>query len=62
MASLGFFLSLPLCGTADLDSRILQVHRSSTGTGLSARAALLHLKGQLNCDEDITAESIVGTR
>jgi trans-L-3-hydroxyproline dehydratase len=38
-----------------------EVDRSSTGTGVSARAALLHARGELALDQAITIESIVGS-
>lgn len=38
-----------------------EVDRSATGSGVSARAALLHAEGQLQPGEQITIESIVGT-
>ncbi len=38
-----------------------EVDRSSTGSGVSARAALHHAKGELNQNENITIESILGT-
>jgi trans-L-3-hydroxyproline dehydratase len=38
-----------------------EVDRSATGSGISARAALLHAKGQLPLQKTITIESIIGT-
>jgi trans-L-3-hydroxyproline dehydratase len=38
-----------------------EVDRSPTGTGVSARAALHHAKGELRLNERITIESIVGS-
>ncbi len=38
-----------------------EVDRSSTGSGVSARAALHHAKGELTVGEAITIESILGT-
>lgn len=38
-----------------------EVDRSSTGSGVSARAALHHAKGELQKGESITIESILGT-
>jgi proline racemase len=38
-----------------------EVDRSSTGTGVSARAALHHAKGELNLNDKITIESIIGS-
>jgi proline racemase len=38
-----------------------QIDRSATGTGVSARAALLHARGELREGESITIESIVGS-
>lgn len=38
-----------------------EVDRSATGSGVSARAALLHTKGKMNLNERITIESILGT-
>jgi trans-L-3-hydroxyproline dehydratase len=38
-----------------------EVDRSATGTGVSARAALHHAKGELNINERITIESIIGS-
>jgi trans-L-3-hydroxyproline dehydratase len=38
-----------------------EVDRSATGTGVSARAALHHAKGELNLNDKITIESIIGS-
>ena len=38
-----------------------QVDRSPTGTGVSARAAIMHAKGDLKIGESITIESIIGS-
>ena len=38
-----------------------EVDRSPTGTGVSARAALHHWKGELGAGETFTVESILGT-
>jgi trans-L-3-hydroxyproline dehydratase len=38
-----------------------EVDRSATGSGVSARAALHHAKGELPLDETITIESILGS-
>jgi trans-L-3-hydroxyproline dehydratase len=38
-----------------------EVDRSATGTGVSARAALHHARGELRLGEKITIESIVGS-
>lgn len=38
-----------------------EVDRSATGTGVSARSALLHATGQLKTNERITIESILGS-
>jgi trans-L-3-hydroxyproline dehydratase len=38
-----------------------EVDRSPTGTGVSARAALHHAKGELSLNEPITIESILGS-
>ena len=38
-----------------------EVDRSATGSGVSARAALHHAKGDLAVNEKITIESILGT-
>ncbi len=38
-----------------------EVDRSPTGTGVSARAAIHHLKGDISIGESITIESILGT-
>ena len=38
-----------------------EVDRSATGSGVSARAALHHAKGELGIDEKITIESILGS-
>ncbi len=38
-----------------------EVDRSATGSGVSARAALHHAKGELSIGEKITIESILGT-
>lgn len=39
-----------------------EVDRSPTGTGVSARLALLHARGQIAVGETITIESIIGSR
>lgn len=38
-----------------------EVDRSPTGTGVSGRLALLHARGELQADERITIESIIGS-
>lgn len=38
-----------------------ELDRSATGSGVSARAALLHARGDLSIGEEITIESILGT-
>ncbi|HKS57562.1 MAG TPA: proline racemase family protein [Steroidobacteraceae bacterium] len=38
-----------------------EVDRSPTGSGVSARAAIHHAKGELAADEEITIESILGS-
>lgn len=38
-----------------------EIDRSATGTGVSARAALLHARGELRKGEKITIESILGS-
>jgi proline racemase len=38
-----------------------ELDRSATGSGVSARAALLHARGELRLGEKITIESILGT-
>ncbi len=38
-----------------------EVDRSPTGTGVSGRLAIHHAKGELQADETITIESIIGT-
>jgi trans-L-3-hydroxyproline dehydratase len=38
-----------------------EVDRSATGSGVSARAALLHAKGELQENQRVTIESILGT-
>lgn len=38
-----------------------EIDRSATGTGVSARAALLHARGELRHGEKITIESILGS-
>jgi trans-L-3-hydroxyproline dehydratase len=38
-----------------------EVDRSATGSGVSARAALLYAKGELGLNEKITIESIIGS-
>ena len=38
-----------------------QVDRSPTGTGVSARAAIHHARGDLNIGENIIIESIIGS-
>ncbi len=39
-----------------------EVDRSPTGTGVSARLAILHRRGRLDREEEIVIESIIGTR
>jgi len=39
-----------------------EVDRSPTGTGVSARAAIHHARGELALNEPITIESVIGTR
>jgi proline racemase len=39
-----------------------RLDRSPTGTGLSARLAVLHARGQLKAGENFTHESIIGSR
>jgi trans-L-3-hydroxyproline dehydratase len=39
-----------------------EVDRSPTGTGVSARLALHHLRGELGLGEPLTIESVIGTR
>jgi proline racemase len=39
-----------------------EVDRSPTGTGVSARLAILHARGEIDVDEEIVIESIVGSR
>ena len=39
-----------------------EVDRSPTGTGVSGRAALLYLRGEIGLDEPIVIESIIGSR
>jgi trans-L-3-hydroxyproline dehydratase len=39
-----------------------EVDRSPTGTGVSARLAIHHARGELQADETITIESIIGSR
>jgi trans-L-3-hydroxyproline dehydratase len=38
-----------------------EVDRSPTGTGVSARAALLHARGEIALDEPFVVESLIGT-
>jgi trans-L-3-hydroxyproline dehydratase len=38
-----------------------EVDRSPTGTGVSGRLALLHARGEVGLNEEITVESIVGS-
>jgi proline racemase len=55
-------------GHADCHSRNVcifadgELDRSPTGSGVSARAALLHSKGELRLGQTLTIESILGTR
>ena len=55
-------------GSSDVHSRNVcvfaegEVDRSPTGTGVSARAAIHHRRGELSAGETITIESIVSTR
>ena len=39
-----------------------EVDRSPTGTGVSARLAILHARGEIDLHDSITIESILGTR
>jgi trans-L-3-hydroxyproline dehydratase len=39
-----------------------EVDRSPTGTGVSARAAILYARGELELDHEIVIESIIGSR
>lgn len=39
-----------------------EVDRSPTGTGVSGRLAIHHARGELEVEEDIVVESIIGTR
>ena len=39
-----------------------EVDRSPTGTGVSARLAIHHLRGEINLNESIMVESIIGSR
>jgi trans-L-3-hydroxyproline dehydratase len=39
-----------------------EVDRSPTGTGVSARLAIHHARGEISLNEPITIESIIGTR
>ena len=39
-----------------------EVDRSPTGTGVSARLAILHARGELETGKEITIESLIGTR
>ena len=39
-----------------------EVDRSPTGTGVSARLAILHARGDLEVGERIVIESLIGTR
>jgi trans-L-3-hydroxyproline dehydratase len=39
-----------------------QIDRSPTGTGVSARAAILHARGEIAARQSIVIESIVGSR
>jgi trans-L-3-hydroxyproline dehydratase len=39
-----------------------ELDRSPTGSGVSARAALLHARGELQVGEKLIVESILGTR
>ena len=60
------FLCDPL--SAEADSRNVcifaegEVDRSPTGTGVSARMALHHAKGEIGIDEPVVIESLIGTR
>jgi len=39
-----------------------EVDRSPTGTGVSGRLALLHARGEIDLNQPIVIESIIGTR
>ncbi len=39
-----------------------EVDRSPTGTGVSGRLALLHARGEIDLNQPVVIESIIGTR
>jgi trans-L-3-hydroxyproline dehydratase len=39
-----------------------EVDRCPTGTGVSGRAAIHHMRGEIGVDEPFTVESIIGSR
>ncbi|MBM3305578.1 MAG: proline racemase [Candidatus Aminicenantes bacterium] len=68
---LGFLYGTIFTGrghTAGVDSRNVcvfaegEVDRSPTGTGVSARMALHHSRGEIGVDEPMVIESLIGTR
>jgi trans-L-3-hydroxyproline dehydratase len=70
-ADLSFLYGTILTGRAhrpDADSRNVcvfaegEVDRSPTGTGVSARIAIEHARGRLRAGDQLTVESIIGTR
>lgn len=70
-ASLSFLYGVIFTGPAEVASRHSrhvcvfadgEVDRSPTGTGVSARAAILHARGELALRDEIVIESIIGSR
>lgn len=68
---LGFLYGVIFTGpasTADVHSRNVcvfadgEIDRSPTGTGVSARLAVLRARGEIGIGEEVTIESIVGSR
>ena len=59
------FTGKPLCSSSDSRNVCIfangEVDRSATGSGVSARAALHHARGELQVDELMVIESILGT-
>ena len=60
------FTGVPLSDGADSRNVCIfaegQVDRSPTGTGVSARAAIHHARGELGVGEEMVIESIIGSR
>jgi len=60
------FIAPPLADGADCRSVCVfaegEVDRSPTGTGVSGRLAILHARGEVELDQPVVTESIIGSR